>query len=348
VEGIDRRADDLSVRLQWGETDEPLDEAKTGHPTRSDTAGEVVNGRPSPPSTALGQLLGDMEEQLRLLDHASHRVRVRIASTTSALQALADVMGGLAAENQGLEAFKRATDEFADQTQRGLQKAVDELTDILDAAWRTTRHAIHAAQRDADDAGGPLSEGLAQLDAKLDGRFKDLNARLDDVEAVMADPLPVDVSGILHALESKLFVPLDEMADSLARNPGTDATRRLTDLTDRLERAAAAMETRPTGSVEPGDPDYQNRVLERLDGLAQQIESLRRRIALRSQSGRSRSDAGEPRSLSEQQAAPDQRTPGSPPGAASGQRTQEEPVTSDEMASERPEPARTPRKIRLR
>jgi hypothetical protein len=59
---------------------------------------------------------------------------------------------------------------------------------------------------------------LAQMDAKL-------AARLDDMEGAMSEPLPVDVSGILHALDSKLFLPLDEMADSLAASQGVGASK---------------------------------------------------------------------------------------------------------------------------
>ena len=108
-----------------------------------------------------------------------------------------------------------------------------------------------------------LEEALAQMDAKL-------AVRLDDMEGVMSEPLPVDVSGILHALDSKLFLPLDEMADSLAASQRVGASKTFADAAARLEQLVGA---------------HQVQVLARLDDLADQIEALRRRVTLRSRPG---------------------------------------------------------------
>jgi hypothetical protein len=108
-----------------------------------------------------------------------------------------------------------------------------------------------------------LENTIAQVDLKLGARF-------DELEAVMAEPLPVDVSGILHALEAKLFVPLDEMADSLADSKAANAGKTLSDVADRLERLEGTC---------------QHQLLERLDNLTQQVDVLRRRIALRARPG---------------------------------------------------------------
>jgi hypothetical protein len=226
-----------------------------------------------------------------------------VASTTSAIEVLAGVIGELVADKESLETFRRAMRGFVDEAHRGLEEGISQLSAELNAAHDAVRRAIEAADRDSIESDLPSSEALARLEDKIVVRFNDVDARLDDVEAVMEEPLPVDVSGILRVLESKLFVPLDEMADSLAASQGGEIAKTLSDVAVRLDEAVAAIERRTAAPNQDGDPNHQRQLLERIDEMAQQMEALRRRIALRARPGSGQLDADSISAIAEAVAA---------------------------------------------
>jgi hypothetical protein len=376
VEGKDQRAGDLDVRLQWPEGDRADERVKETKVAGLESASNLIDLREDRdsdrPVIEVRLSLTEAEDGLRRLDRARHQLEARLVSMASTVKAIEEAVGALGADCADGERIKRSTKALVDQIHGGLDDGIKPLSAALAVAHDAIRRAIQAAALDDMKSGSQSSEAIARLDAKVDGRFNGIDARLDDVEAIMEEPLPVDVSGILHALESKLFVPLDEMADSLATSQGAEVAKTLTSVAARLERAVAAIENRPPDPGEAAESRDQRQVLDGINELGQHVEALRRRIALRSRpsSGELDSDAiaaiaeaiatrlnakrqAMPSRQASLSASADRTLSGA--SALAADATVSEPDTAnnghdqpDQGEIVRPARGRTPRKIRLR
>jgi hypothetical protein len=207
--------------------------------------------------------------------------RTDAISVTEIGQALVSVDEGLRSMGRAVGRLETSVRDGLDQVEGGLNDRIEDLWAELDAARAALSSAIEAADQWINTGAVSVTiSALARLDAGVEGQFADLGARLDEIEATMGEPLPLDISGLLHVLESKLFIPLDEMADALTKSRRFEGENALVSVAARFERAVSTMEAalRPSRQLAPG-PD-QGQLSEVVSELARHIEALRRRISI--------------------------------------------------------------------
>jgi hypothetical protein len=289
--------DDLDVRLDWPEGGDAMDGDDMGRVHAADTPARAAKPtaredrrrqteppvapadkgetRRAPRKAGSGvdkQSLDRLEQavvglagdQARLTSSSLERVE-------SAVAALRDERDWQAAVFAQLEEVVTALGEAEKRNQAALTRLA-RLEDRLDRVVA----ALSESQKHPPSAALPPSELLRELDVRFDEL---LVALADQIEA---PPVSSD-RPILHEIQARI----DEVVGLLADQPGPAIDEEtLTDF-HRAVEAIEALEARPV--ADPGGPasagtDTQV-IIDRIDQLAEQIDGLRRRIAVRAKPG---------------------------------------------------------------
>ncbi len=161
-------------------------------------------------------------------------------------------------------------------------------TEVVSGRDRETARGLTQLSAQLDGVAGMIAESRAErqpLEARLSRvspaapDLSELYARLDEMAETLSQYQPPDLQD--------LHVHLDELGQALARRSiGVDP--KLTGIVERLERLMPALQNAPVPRARLGDPapaDDRRELLERIEQVGQrlgdQIEALRRRIALR-------------------------------------------------------------------
>jgi chromosome segregation ATPase len=184
-------------------------------------------------------------------------------------------------------------DELASTLSRLDTRLKEMSTELVVGRDRETARALAQLSAQVDEIAGLVAEGrtdLSPIEARLNRMSRnvpptpaidlaELYARLDELAEAVAQQAPPDLSDLQAHL------------DQLARSTSPDPT--WSTAMHRLERLLPALEgLRAGGGVRgepPGSPQDRRELLERFDQLGQQLgeqlEALRRRIALRARPG---------------------------------------------------------------
>jgi hypothetical protein len=286
--------DDLDVRLDWPDgagdaADDDLDRVETPARSAKPATGEeaAIEARPrrTPASFPEPAARGDQrrgykkpaervdKQSLERLEHkvaglADDQARLISASlerVESAVAALRDERDWQAAVFAQLEEVVTALADAETRNQASLTRLA-RLEDRLDRVVAV----LSETQKE------PAQSPDRQLLAELDIRFDELLAALAD----QFDPTPrVGDARILDEIQARL----DEVVGLLAEpSPASIDDDTVAD----LRRAVQAMEaSSPAAAGDPASGADHEAIMERLDQLVEQVEGLRRRIAVRAKPG---------------------------------------------------------------
>jgi hypothetical protein len=288
--------DDLDVRLDWPEGGDAMDGDDMGLVHKADAPASVAKPatredrrrqaeppvppadkgetRRAPRKTTTGvdkQSLDRLEQAVvGLADDQARLTSSSLERVESAVAALRDERDWQAAVFAQLEEVVTALGEAEKRNQAALTRLA-RLEDRLDRVVA----ALSESQKHPPSAALPSSEILRELDLRFDEL---LIALADQIEA---PPVSSD-RPILHEIQARI----DEVVGLLADQPGPaidDET--LTDF-HRAVEAIEALEARPVAGTVPASTGEETQaILDRIDQLAEQIDGLRRRIAVRAKPG---------------------------------------------------------------
>jgi hypothetical protein len=295
--------DDLDVRLDWPEGGDAMDgddmglvphadrpsvvtkpaaredrrrptEASVTPADKTETGADKTETRRAPRKTSAGvdkQSLDRLEQAVvGLADDQARLTSSSLERVESAVAALRDERDWQAAVFAQLEEVVTALGEAEKRNQAALTRLA-RLEDRLDRVVG----ALSESQKHPQAAGPPPSELLRELDIRFDEL---LVALADQLEA---PPVSTD-RPILHEIQARI----DEVVGLLADQPGPAIDDETLDDLHRAVEAIEALEAQPATSAAPASDGVDTQaILDRIDQLAEQVDGLRRRIAVRAKPG---------------------------------------------------------------
>jgi hypothetical protein len=212
--------------------------------------------RPQPDLDELARVLAEVRERLQpapVADPASDPAAIHAASVTAALERLEHAISGLAARDAGPDEDSGELDHVRDTLERLATAQAADLERVLEAIEEIGRRETPASHTD-------MASGFARLDAKMEG-------------------LPTGSNSELVDLVAQLNTRVDELAEQM--RSGTDLSA-VDKAVSRLDRKLDVMAKRPS---EPTPAAGGAAILAAIEALTAQVETLRRRIALRGRQG---------------------------------------------------------------
>jgi hypothetical protein len=206
---------------------------------------------------------GLADDQARLTSASLERVE-------SAVAALRDERDWQAAVFAQLEEVVTALGEGEKRNQAALTRLA-RLEDRLDRVVAV----LSDSQKRGDAPLVPTGVPDHQLLAELDVRF-------DELLVALADQIETPTLSNERQVLDEIQARLDEVVGLLADQPGPGSDD---EIVAELRRAVAAMEASPVARSTGGQIDESQAILERLDQLVEQVDGLRRRIAVRAKPG---------------------------------------------------------------
>jgi hypothetical protein len=289
--------DDLDVRLDWPEgagamADDDIDLAPA---TKAPSGGEAAKeDRPIRTEPLAAEPVGKSDQRrvskraaqsvdkqsLERLEHAvagladdqARLISASLERVESAVAALRDERDWQAAVFAQLEEVVTALAEAEKRNQASLTRLA-RLEDRLD---RVVAALSDSQKSESRKTGAPAPSPDRQLLAELDIRFDELLAALAD----QFDPPP---GGNDPRVLDEIQARLDEVVGLLAELPAPAAYDE--DVVGELRAAVKALEGSSLGVDHPASAEEHEAIIERLDQLVEQVDGLRRRIAVRAKPG---------------------------------------------------------------
>ena len=255
-DGLDRlshRLDDLAGQVE-GRPDVDLTPVTT-HLQHLETLTTQLADRPQPDLDELATVLAQVRERLQPApapDPASDPAALHAAGVTAALERLEHAIALLAARDAGPDEDSGELEQMRETLERLATAQAADLEQVLEAIEEIGRRETPASPTD-------VASGFARLDAKI-------------------DQLPTGADPDLVDLVARLNARVDEMAEQV--RSGTDLSA-VDKAVSRLERKLDVMAKRPADAPPAGGAA----VLAAIEVLTAQVETLRRRIALRGRQG---------------------------------------------------------------
>jgi hypothetical protein len=299
--------DDLDVRLDWPEgagamADDDIDlgpsmraatgreTAKEDRQTRSEPLAAEAAGKSDQRRASKRAAQGVDKQSLERLEHtvaglADDQARLIAASlerVESAVAALRDERDWQAAVFAQLEEVVTALAEAEKRNQASLTRLA-RLEDRLDRVVA----ALSDSQRlESQRVESQKAESQAVAPAQLPDRqlLAELDIRFDELLAALADQFDPPPGGSDPRVLEEIQARLDEVVGLLAELPPPTAFEE--DVVTELRTAVKAMEGMSLGVADhPASAEEHEAIIERLDQLAEQVDGLRRRIAVRAKPG---------------------------------------------------------------
>jgi hypothetical protein len=290
--------DDLDVRLDWPEgagamAEDDIDlapviktptggqAAKEDRSTRTEPLAAEPVGKTDQRRVSKRSAQGVDKQSLERLEHtvaglADDQARLISASlerVESAVAALRDERDWQAAVFAQLEEVVTALAEAEKRNQASLTRLA-RLEDRLD---RVVAALSDSQKSDSQRAAAPAPSPDRQLLAELDIRF-------DELLAALADQFDTPPGGNDPRVLEEIQARLDEVVGLLAELPGPAAFDE--DVVAELSAAVKALEGTALGAADhPASAEEHGAIIERLDQLVEQVDGLRRRIAVRAKPG---------------------------------------------------------------